>query len=88
MGQVTEKFQEAKAWYNSKTIIGLIVSSISGVVLALTEGSVDIAGAIGALFDGGEEVSASVDSLIASATFAFGQVLAVYGRLKAKVGLK
>lgn len=87
MGEVTEKFNEFKAWYKSKTIIGLIISSISGVVLALTEGTVDIAGAVAAIFDGGEEVAASADSIWASLTFAFGQVLALYGRVTASVGI-
>jgi len=50
--KVAEKVQEFKSWYTSKTIIGLIISSISGVVYALTDGSVDIQGASSEVLSG------------------------------------
>jgi len=87
-GKVSEKFNEFKSWYQSKTIIGLIVSSISGVVFALTEGKVDVQGASSEILSGGEELAWNVDQAIAAVTFLLGQVLAVWGRIKAKAGLK
>ena len=87
-GKVTEKFNQFKSWYQSKTIIGLIISPISGVVFALTEGSIDVQGASSEIISGGEELAMGVDQAIASATFLLGQALAVWGRIKAKVGLK
>ena len=86
--KVAEKVQEFKSWYTSKTIIGLIISSISGVVYALTDGSVDIQGASSEVISGAEELATSADNTIASVMFFVGQAVAVWGRLKAKVGLK
>ena len=86
--KVAEKVQEFKSWYTSKTIIGLIISSISGVVYALTDGSVDIQGASTEVISGAEELATSADNTIASIMFFVGQAVAVWGRLKAKVGLK
>jgi hypothetical protein len=86
--KVAEKVQEFKSWYTSKTIIGLIISSISGVVYALTDGSVDIQGASTEVLSGAEELATSADNTIASVMFFVGQAVAVWGRLKAKVGLK
>lgn len=87
MGKVQEKFSEFKSWYQSKTIIGLVISSISGVVFALTNGSVDVAGAVSETMTGAEEVAASADSVITSVMFIVGQLVALYGRVTAKVGI-
>lgn len=86
--KVAEKVQEFKSWYTSKTIIGLIISSVSGVVYALTDGGVDIQGASTEVIAGAEELATGVDSIIASVMFFVGQAVAVWGRLKAKVGIK
>lgn len=88
MGKISEKVAEFKAWYKSKTIIGLVISSISGVVYALTDGSVDVAGTVDSAMAGADELATGVDNVIASVMFFVGQAVAVYGRLKAKVGLK
>lgn len=86
--KVAEKVQEFKSWYTSKTIIGLIISSISGVVYALTDGSVDIQGASTEVLSGAEELATSADNTIASVMFFVGQAVALFGRIKAKVGIK
>lgn len=88
VGKVQEKFNEFKSWYQSKTIIGLIISSISGVVFALTGGEVDVQGATTEVITGAESLAYNADQAIASVTFFIGQVIAVWGRIKAKVGLK
>ena len=87
-GKVTEKFNQFKKWYQSKTIIGLIISSVSGVVYALTDGGVDIQGTSTEVIAGAEELATGVDSIIAAVMFFVGQAVAVWGRLTAKVGLK
>lgn len=87
MGKVTEKFEQFKSWYQSKTIIGLIISSISGVVFALTNGSVDVAGAVNETISGAEGIATSADDVIAAVMFVVGQVVALYGRITAKVGI-
>ena len=86
--KVAEKVQEFKSWYTSKTIIGLIISSVSGVVYALTDGSVDIQGASTEVIAGAEEMASGADNIIASVMFFVGQAVAVWGRLTAKLGLK
>jgi len=86
--QVQEKFNEFKQWYQSKTIVGLVISSISGVVFALTQGQVDVQGATTELIAGAEEVAVGADQVISSVTFVIGQVIALWGRLTAKVGIK
>lgn len=87
-GVVSNKFNEFKSWYKSKTVIGLIISSISGVVFALSDGAVDVAGATNEVLSGGEDISLASDQVIASVMFLIGQATAVWGRFKAKVGLK
>ena len=86
--KVAEKVQEFKSWYTSKTIIGLIISSVSGVVYALTDGNIDIQGASTEVIAGAEELATSADNTIASVMFFVGQAVALFGRLKAKVGIK
>jgi len=88
MGKGTEIVQNFKAWYKSKTIIGLAISSISGVVFALTSGKVDVQGAVDTAMTGADELANSADNIVAGVMFFVGQAIAVYGRLKAKVGLK
>lgn len=88
VGKVQEKFNDFKSWYQSKTIIGLIISSISGVVFALTGGEVDVQGAATEVITGAESLAYNADQAIASVTFFIGQAIAVWGRIKAKVGLK
>lgn len=90
MGKVNDTFQEFKSWYQSKTIIGLIISSISGVVFALTNGQVDVAGAAGEVLnaDAPGGLIEGIDNVWAAVTFVLGQALAFWGRFKAKLGIK
>ena len=87
MGKVTDKYEEFKSWYTSKTIIGLIVSSLSGIVYALTSGKIDVQGAADQLLNA-DEVVQSADNIYAAVLFFVGQAVALWGRLTAKVGLK
>jgi len=88
MGEVSKKVEELKSWYQSKTIIGVIISSISGLGFALSNGTVDISGAVNETISGVEEVSTTLDSVWTSITFLIGQAVTIWGRITAKVGLK
>lgn len=87
MGKVTEKVEQFKAWYKSKTIIGLAISSVSGIVFAMTSGKVDVQGAVDTAMGGADDLASGADNIIAGVMFFVGQAIAVYGRFKAKVGL-
>ena len=84
---VETKFADFKNWYQSKTIIGLIISSVSAIVYSLTQGKVDIQGAAGEILNGGE-VAQSADQIISAVTFFIGQAVALWGRITAKAGIK
>lgn len=84
---VETKFADFKNWYQSKTIIGLIISSVSAIVYSLTQGKVDIQGAAGEILNA-EEVAQSADQIISAITFFIGQAVALWGRITAKAGLK
>jgi len=87
MGIAEDKFAEAKAWYKSKTIIGLAISSISAIVFSMTGGKVDVQGAVNEVVNS-DDIATSVDQVIAGVTFVIGQLVALYGRVTAKAGLK
>mgnify|MGYP007059449297 FL=1 len=84
---VETKFADFKNWYQSKTIIGLIISSVSAIVDSLTQGKVDIQGAAGEILNAGE-VAQSADQIISAVTFFIGQAVALWGRITAKAGIK
>lgn len=84
MGEVTDKFQEFKTWYQSKTIIGIIISSISAVVFTVSNGTIDVAGGVNETISGAEELSGSVDNVWSAVTFVIGQAVAIWGRISAK----
>ena len=87
MGVVQDNFEKAKAWYQSKTIIGLIISSIGGVVFALTSGQVDIQGATNEVLNANDAV-VSLDQVWSAVLFAVGQLVALWGRITAKTNIK
>jgi len=86
-GIVNEKFNEAKAWYKSKTIIGLVISSVSAIVFSMTNGNVDIQGATNEILNA-DSVVESADNVVAGVMFFVGQIVALWGRITAKTGLK
>lgn len=87
MGVAQDKFAEAKAWYKSKTIIGLVISSVSAIVFSMTGGKIDVQGAVNEVINADPLVD-SADSIIASVTFFIGQAIALWGRISAKVAIK
>ena len=87
MGIVEEKFSEVKSWYKSKTIIGLLISSVSAIIFSMTQGKVDIRGATNEILNS-DEVIQSMDSVVSGVMFFVGQCVALWGRITAKVGIK
>jgi hypothetical protein len=87
MGIIQDNFELAKAWYQSKTILGIIISSIGVVVFALTSGKVDIQGAANEVLNANDAVVA-IDQVWAGVIIAVGQLLALWGRITAKTSIK
>ncbi len=83
---VSDGFQTAKAWYQSKTIIGIIIAAISTLVKAFMP-ETDVQGAVDEILSA-DPTAASIDQIIASAVQAFGLLMALYGRVKARLGIK
>ena len=87
MGIVEQKFSEVKSWYKSKTIIGLVISSISAIVFSMTGGNIDIQGITNEILNA-DSVVESADGVVSGVMFFVGQIVALWGRITAKSGLK
>lgn len=89
MGKVTDKVDEAKAWWKSKTIIGTILMFLPALIKMIWPNSeIDVQGTVDEVWLGSNELAGYADSIWASVTSLIGAALAIYGRLKAKVGIK
>lgn len=82
--EVQDKVNEWKAWYQSKTIIGVIIAAL-GVVLKIFWPDVDLDGAVGEVMDSSDEIATAADDIWFNLTTGFGLILAFWGRLKAKM---
>lgn len=87
MGIVEQKFSEVKSWYKSKTIIGLVISSISAIVFSMTGGNIDIQGITNEILNA-DSVVESADGVVSGVMFFVGQIVALWGRITAKSGLR
>lgn len=88
MGPITDKVENAKSWWKSKTIIGTIIALIPMLVKLINpEWTVDIDGAVYAGWEGVDLLANAADEIWVKITQIFGTVLAIYGRIKAKVGI-
>ena len=89
MGKINDKVQDAKAWYQSKTIIGVILAFIPTIVrLIKPEATLDLEGVIEEGFNGVETIAQGIDQIWSISLEVFGTILAIWGRIKAKVKLK
>lgn len=89
MGTISDKVGSAKAWWQSKTIIGTVLMFIPTLVKIIApDVDVDAVGAVEEVWAGAEGLAAYADSVWAQAQEAFGFVLAIFGRIKAKVGIR
>lgn len=82
------KVADAKSWYQSKTIIGVIMAFIPTIVqLVKPEWTLDVSGIVEEGFTGAQTIAETADQLWVTVTQLFGTVLAIYGRIKAKVSV-
>ena len=89
MIKISQHVCDAKAWWQSKTIIGTLLMVIPIILkMVLPESEIDLSGAVDEAWAGAEELAAYADSFWAQLQAAFGAVLAIYGRIKAKVGIR
>ena len=89
MGDVKDVVQKAKAWWQSKTIIGTVLMILPTIIrLIFPESEVDVQGAIDEAWSIADNVAEFADSAWSSILEIVGFVVAVYGRIKAKVGIK
>ena len=86
---ISDKVGSAKAWWKSKTIIGTILMVIPMLIKIIApESEIDVTGAIDTAWEGAGGLAAYADSTWAQVQEAVGFVVAIYGRLKADVGIK
>lgn len=88
-GPVTDLVNNAKKWYESKTIIGVITTA-AGMLLRVVkpEWSFDIPGFIGDIFTGGENLAQPLDMAYGAVMEVVGIAVAFWGRVKAKLPIK
>ena len=85
MGEIKDGFDKAKAWWESKTIIAIILGVVS-TILGLF--GFDIGNVVGLVFDEAENVAGQVDSLWVGLQAVFFSIVAAWGRIKAEVKIK
>jgi hypothetical protein len=83
---IGDLFTKFKEWYKSKTIIGIIIAGVSTLVQVFFPDT-DIQGVVGEILTS-DGIVDGVDSLWTSGGQVLGLVLALYGRLVAKLGIK
>jgi len=89
MGTISEKVGQAKSWWKSKTIIGTILMIIPMfLTIVAPESNIDVSGAIDTAWEGAEGLATYADTIWAKMQTVVGFVLAIYGRIKADVGIK
>ena len=72
-----------------KNIIGVILAFVPTIIrLVKPEAEVDIEGVIQEGFNGAEIIAQAADGIVATALEVVGSILAIWGRIKAKVKLK
>ena len=89
MGEVTDFVNDAKAWWQSKTIIGTLLMIIPVILkIIFPDVEIDLEGAVDEVWMGADGLAEYADSIYAQIQTVLGFVLAVYGRIKAKVGIR
>lgn len=89
MTKISDAVQDAKKWWQSKTIIGTILMILPTVIkLIAPQSNIDIQTGIDEVWLGAEGLAAYADSIFATVQELIGFALAVWGRLKASVGIK
>lgn len=84
-GIVQENWQVAKKWYQSKTIIGVIVAALGAIIQHFyPELGIDLPNAIEDVMSTADQIAVSADVGIGAVTEIIGLAFAFYGRLKVK----
>lgn len=85
MGEILDKYQEAKAWYNSKTIIGVIIAAVGAIISAFwPELGFDLVEKVEVVEGELDPIAEAVDVTWGSILSLWGLVQAAYGRVVAK----
>lgn len=87
MGEIKEGWNNFKAWYKSKTIIGVIIAAI-GTLVQMFWPEVDVQAGAEEILNSGEEIAFAVDDIWGSILQVIGLAVAAWGRFSAKVGIK
>lgn len=89
MGEITDGFEEAKAWYQSKTIIGVIITAVGMLISTFfPESGIDLDGAVTVIMEDGEKIAEQSDLTYGSLIAVWGLLQALWGRVAAKLGIK
>lgn len=82
---VGDAFDKAKAWYQSKTIIGVLIAAAGAILSALKpEWGLDLPGTANEIVEGAEEIADAADVTWGAILQAWGLVQAVWGRIVAR----
>ena len=89
MGNLQDGVANAKAWYQSKTIFGVVFAFIPTILRFINpELVLDLDGVVADGFEAAETVAVAGDHVWATAMEVVGALIAIWGRVKAKVKLK
>ena len=89
MGVIEDKVESAKKWWKSKTIIGTLITIIPTIVRMIKpEFALDLDGIVNEAWTGVDIIASTADQIWAIALQGFGALLAIYGRIVAKVKIK
>jgi hypothetical protein len=89
MGEIQNKVGDAKKWWQSKTIIGVILAFIPTIIKVFKpELDVDAAGAVDSVWEGADLIASAADGIWGEILTVVGSLLAIWGRIKAQVGIK
>ena len=87
MGEIKNSVDQAKAWYKSKTIIGVLITAIATIVKLFLP-DVDLEGAVDEVLNNSDDLVGSADQIYATVVQFIGLAVALWGRIKAKLGIK
>lgn len=89
MGEIKEGFDKFKAWYKSKTIVGIIITVVALILDWVLPGAeIDVQGTADLVIEEGEAIATGIDNIYLKVMEVLGLILAAFGRFKAKTGIK
>lgn len=87
--EIEDAFNKGKAWYQSKTIIGVIIAAGGAVAQMIwPESGVDPQAVVDVIVEDGEGIAQHADNIWFSLVEGFGLLMATWGRIKAHTGIK